>query len=113
VDIHHISADESDTIPKNLAWACRPCNVRIGNVMRTAGIGRLTRQFNPAEGAPNLGAYVNAVLSLRGDPGGNMPIADAVTLVQATPAPERSKFARQIWAIRKRRHGASGREVPF
>ena len=80
--------------------------------MRRAGIGKITLQFNPSEGAQSLGAWVNAVTSLSGA-GGNMTVQDAVNLVRSTPAAERSRFAQQVWAIRKRKHGASGREVPF
>jgi len=90
--------------------------VRCGNTLRRAGLGRLTRQYNPAAsaGAENLGAWMNAVMSIKGDPGGNMPVRDAVALIHATPPEQRSAFAREIWNIRKRRHGASGREeVPF
>jgi len=57
---------------------------------------------------------MNAVLSMKGDPGGDMPVADAVAMIHATPPARRSDFARDIWNIRKRRHGASGREeIPF
>jgi len=80
--------------------------------MRRAGIGRLTHQYNPAsEGALNLGAWMNAVMSVKGDPGGNMPVAEAVAMIQATPPEQRSRFAQEIWAIRRKR-GTSER-VPF
>ena len=102
-------------MPWNLVWTCRACNVRCGNKLRRAGLGRLTRQYNPsAAGAETLGAWLNAVQSMKGDPGGNMPVADAVAMIHATPPEALSSFAREIWNIRKSRHGASGREqVPF
>jgi hypothetical protein len=43
-----------------------------------------------------------------------MPVADAVAMIHATTTEERSRFVREIWNIRKGRHGAAGREeVPF
>lgn len=61
-----------------------------------------------------MGAYVSAVLSLRGDPGGNMSTAAAIDLVRKTPPEQRSSFAKEIWRIRRSRHGATGREeIPF
>lgn len=110
--MHHVNGNESDGAPANLVWACRPCNVRIANVMRRAGIGRLTYQMNPASsGAPNVGAWVNAVLSVKGDPGGDMPVAEAVEMIRATPPGERSKFAKRIWSLRRQR--GTDRTVPF
>jgi hypothetical protein len=50
-------------------------------MLRRAGLGRRARQYNPAAGASagaeNLGQRLNAVLSMKGDPGGNMPMRDA------------------------------------
>ena len=111
-DIHHVNGDESDGAPENLAWACRPCNVRIANVMRRAGMGRLTRQNNPASaaGAENLGQWMNAVTSMKGD-GGTMAVGDAVAMIRATPPEERSKLTREIWE--KRRQRGTDRAVPF
>ena len=110
--MHHINGDETDGEPENLVWACRSCNVRIANVMRRARLGRLTQQSNPAStGAANLGAWVNAVLSVKGDPGGNMPVSEAVALIRATPPDQRSRFAKHIWALRRQR--GTDRAVPF
>jgi len=112
--IHHIDGDESNGSQENLSWCCRRCNAVISRVLRHADIGRVTCQYNPpGDGATNLGTWINAVLSLRGQPGGDMNVADAVAIVQATPPTQRSKFAKEIWRIRKSRHGASGRAVPF
>lgn len=80
--------------------------------MRKAGLGKATRQYNPVgAGAPNLGAWLNAVLSVKGEPGGNMPVADAVQLIRATPPERRTRFAKQIWVIRRQRGTDLG--VPF
>jgi hypothetical protein len=48
---------------------------------------------------------------MKGDPGGNMPVAEAVQLIRATPPEQRSQFAREIWA--KRRQRGTDRSVPF
>jgi len=49
VEVAHLNGHEEDGAPENLAWQCRSCNVRCANALRAAGLGRLTRQFNPAE----------------------------------------------------------------
>jgi hypothetical protein len=88
-----------------------------GDTLRRAGLGRKTRQYNPTDGtggAENLGQWMNAVMSMKGDPGGNMAVGEVVAMIHATPQDKRSEFARQIWSVRKRRHGTSGREeIPF
>jgi hypothetical protein len=115
VEVGHMDGHEENTAPANLIWNCRSCNTRIGEVFKRAGLGRRTRQYNPAgEGANNLGEWMNAVMSMNGDPGGNMRVEDAVAMIHATPPEQRSRFAKEIWNIRKRRYGATGREeVPF
>jgi hypothetical protein len=79
-------------------------------------LGRRTRQYNPAsDGAQTLGAWLNAVASIKGE-GGTMAVSDAVALIHATPPEARSEFAREIWNKRRQRHGPTGRknnEVPF
>jgi hypothetical protein len=111
VEVGHVNGNETDNSPRNHVWTCRSCNVRCGNVLRRAGIGRLTRQYNPAsEGAPNLGAWMNAVMSMKGD-GGTMPVSEAVAMIRATPPDERSRFAREIW--NRRRLRGTDRAVPF
>jgi hypothetical protein len=80
--------------------------------MRRAELGRPTIQLNPASGgAENVGAWVNAVLSVKGDPGGNMSVADAVDMIRATSPEQRSEFAKEIWNVRRKR--GSDRMVPF
>jgi hypothetical protein len=112
VEVGHVNGREEDNSPANLFWTCRSCNVRCGNTLRRAGLGRLTRQYNLAEGAPNLGAWINAVLSLKGDAGGNMPANEAIAMVRATPSDQRSRFAHEIWD-RRRRRGTDRTTVPF
>jgi len=106
-----VNGYEEDNSPANLFWTCRSCNVQCGNTLRRAGLGRLTRQFNPtAAGAENLGQWMNAVMSMKGE-GGTMGVSDAVAMIRATPPEQRSRFAREIWAIRRRR--GTDQTVPF
>jgi hypothetical protein len=49
IDIGHINGHEEDDAPRNKIWQCRSCNVRCANALRAAGLGRLTRQFNPSD----------------------------------------------------------------
>jgi hypothetical protein len=53
---------------------------------------------------------MNAVTSMKGD-GGTMIVADAVAMIHATPPEDRSRFGKEIWAIRRRRGTDS--TVPF
>jgi hypothetical protein len=79
--------------------------------MRRAGVGRLTRQYNPpSEGARTLGAWMNAIASMKGE-GGSMAVRDAVAMIRATPPTVRSDFAREIWARRRQR--GTDKSVPF
>jgi hypothetical protein len=70
-----------------------------------AGIGRKTRQYNPSSndvtsGATNLGAWMNAVASIKGE-GGTMAVSEAVALIHATPPEARSEFARDVVQAQK------------
>jgi hypothetical protein len=89
--------------------------VLFANTLRNAGIGRLTRQFNPpSQGARSLGQWLTAVQSMKGESIA-MPIAAAVEMIRATPAKRRSGFAAEIWERRKQ-HGTDrshGEEPPF
>lgn len=109
VEVGHVNGHEEDSDPRNLFWTCRSCNVKSANTMRKAGIGRLTRQFNPQGGAQTLGAWMNAISSIKGE-GGTMAIPEAVALIHATPAADRSRFAREIWD--KRRTRGTDKHVP-
>lgn len=111
VEVGHVNGREEDNAPENLFFTCRACNVRCGNTLRKAGLGRPTRQFNPGTGgAQSLSQWMNAVMSMKGE-GGTMSVADAVAVIRATPSEQRSKFAREIWAIRRRR--GTSKRVPF
>lgn len=117
LEVAHINGLEEDDSPENLGWTCRGCNVVCGRVLKQNGLGRATHQYNPAKrrapqvqdgGAQTLGAWVNAVLSMKGEPGGDMSVSDAVELIRNTPAIRRSRFAHEIWKRRPRRS-----DVPF
>ena len=85
-----------------------------GNTLRRAGIGRKTRQYNPAsEGATSLGQWLTAVTSMKGE-SSDMAVQDAVAMIHATPPEKRSRFAKEIWKLRRAR-GTDRRagEVPF
>ncbi|MFZ0213592.1 MAG: hypothetical protein WBE20_06725 [Candidatus Acidiferrales bacterium] len=80
----------------------------IGVVMQRHGLGRRTRQFNPdTQGARTLGQWLTAVMSMKGESDA-MSVSAAVDLIHATPADRRSRFAREIWRLR-REHGTDRR----
>jgi hypothetical protein len=54
-------------------------------VLRRAGIGRLTVQYNPAgKGATSLGQWLTAVMSMKGE-SDQMTVPAAVGMIRATP----------------------------
>jgi hypothetical protein len=123
VGVDHISGDESDLHPQNLIWACKSCNGKKAAVMKAAGLGKLTRQYNPSRrssgGRQNktamLRAYNFAILVMRGDEEGN--VSKALETIRNTPKDLRSEFTSRSWARRKAIYGPSGRKdggaVPF
>jgi hypothetical protein len=112
VEVGHISGDERDSASENLIWNCRACNTRLGIVLKRAGIGRRTRQFNPpeSEGAKCLGQWLTAVMSMKGESDA-MAVAAAVAMIRATPPERRSQFAGEIW--QRRRERGPDKQVPF
>lgn len=110
-DVEHVNGIEDDAQPENLTHSCRSCNVKKGVTFARAGIGVLTRQFNPASGATSLGQYMSAVLTLRGESDA-MSLPAAIKLMHNTPADVRSGFAAEIWR-RRRARGNDGTKVPF
>ena len=60
-----------------------------------------------------MGQWMASVMSMRGE-SDQMSVPDAVAMIHATPASDRSRFAREIWRLR-REHGVSqsGRAIPF
>ena len=111
MEVGHVNGREEDSSPVNLLWTCRRCNTIAGVTLRNAKLGRRTRQYNPATGgAETLGAWLNAVMSMKGE-GGTMAVADAIAMIRATTPEDRSRFAREIWARRRQR--GTDRAVPF
>ncbi len=109
MEVGHISGDESDGEPQNLIWTCRRCNTIMGQVMKRAGLGRRTRQFNPAaQGARSLGQWLTAVMSMKGE-STVMRVPAAVEMIRATPPGKRTEYARTIWQRRREHWGPSGR----
>jgi len=109
VEIQHVDGDEHNHAPRNLAWACRSCNVTVAAVMKRAGIGRRTRQFNPnAQGVRTLSQWVTAVLSMKGQSDAMEPAA-AIEMIHATPpgAPVRVR-RRNLAHPPRARHGSLG-----
>jgi hypothetical protein len=85
----------------------------LGIVFKKLKLGRRTRQFNPeAQGAKNLGQWLTALFSMKGQ-STEMSVPAAVEMIRATSPAKRSEFAREIWD-RRRQHGTAGtEEVPF
>jgi hypothetical protein len=48
-----------------------------------------------------------AVMSMKGE-SDQLNVSDAVAMIHATPASDRSRFAREIWQVR-REHGTTGK----
>jgi len=114
IDVAHVDGNESNGSPQNLGPTCRSCNAKVAHVMKRAGIGRRTRQYNPGgEGAQTLAQWMAAVMSMKGE-SDQMSVSEAVEMIHATPASARSHFAREIWRLR-RQHGTaqSEGELPF
>jgi hypothetical protein len=110
IDLGHLDGHEENTAPENLIWNCRACNTRLGAVFKRLGLGRRTRQFNPAGpvGATSLGQWLTAVMSMKGE-SDQMTVPAAVELIRATPPERRSDFAREIWSRRRNGKPTNGR----
>jgi hypothetical protein len=106
--VAHIDGNESNSAAYNLGLTCRSCNAKVAHVMKSLGIGRRTKQYNPATGgARSLAQWLAAVMSMKGE-SDQMPVDAAVGMIHATPAEDRSHFAREIWRLRRER-GTGGR----
>jgi hypothetical protein len=105
--VGHINGHEEDISPENLIWICRSCNARSAYWMHQAGVGRRVKQFNPSgHGAQTLAQWMAAVMSMKGE-SDQMPISGAVEMIHQTPPGDRSRFAREVWRLR-RQHGTAG-----
>ena len=108
VEVDHVDGHEENGEPENLMWACRSCNTAKGFAMKNAGMGRRTRQFNPAvKGATTLGEWMQAVGAITPHKGkkyagkryglaSEMPVHEAVAIIRATSPAKRSQFASQL-----------------
>lgn len=112
LEVAHINGHEEDFAPENLAWTCRPCNVRVAHVMKAAGLGRPTNQFNPGAGADaSVGKWANAVLLMRGDVVGTpAAVRKAVHTVRNTPPEARAEMVAHMWR-RRRSNPAQGAQT--
>jgi len=103
IDVGHVDGHEENNEEENLIWICRSCNVTTANVMRDAGMGRLTRQYNPGKsgkGASSTEQWITAVMSMKGL-SNEMPVSEAVEMIRATSPAKRSEYARGIWDMRR------------
>ena len=121
VEVAHIDGNESNTAPENLAWTCRSCNQKVAAVMKRAGVGRPTNQYNPGDIDPKLGAknwkeFSWALSRTAGDINDGS-LQGAIDKLHNTSTAKRSRFQKEIWERRKRMYGPSGRKdggaVPF
>ncbi len=111
--VAHIDGNESNGSPQNLGPTCRSCNAKVAHIMKCVGIGRRTRQYNPrGEGAQTLGQWMAAVMSMKGE-SDQMSVSDAVQMIHATAASDRSRFAREIWRLRRRDATTARSSIPF
>lgn len=105
--VAHIDGEESNGRQENLGPTCRSCNAKVAHVMKRVGLGRRTRQYNPrSDGAQTLSQWMAAVMSMKGE-SDQMGVSDAVAMIHATPASDRSRFAREIWDLRQEHRTAS------
>ena len=114
--IAHIDGNESNGEQENLGPTCRSCNAKVAHVMKRHGMGRRTRQYNPrsTQGGQSLAQWMAAVMSMKGE-SDQMSVSNAVEMIHATPAGDRSHFAREIWRRREHSSGGSNQQdqVPF
>lgn len=93
LDIEHLDGCEENGAPENLAWACRSCNTTKGATFARLGIGRLTRQNNPAVAAAGTVAKYAATVAqlLAGESAA--AVKKAIRMMQATKPATRAKHA--------------------
>lgn len=104
IEVEHIDGNEGNAAPANLIGACRSCNTSKGLALAAWGIGKKTRQYNPARPLATLAAYRANAAVLLGDEFGD--VRQAVRRLQATTPAARLRFARQLG--RRRNPGKRG-----
>lgn len=92
LEVAHINGLEEDNDPVNLGWTCRPCNVKTGQTLAAAGIGRKTVQFNPG-GIVEAPQWMHAVMVTRGDLPSRRELGEAVERIRNTPLKRRAVLA--------------------
>lgn len=96
LDVHHILGDESDDRRQNLTKACRACNTKIANVMRKAGLGTKTRQFNPKD-YDKVAKKIRESIERKAEKGWTAEqIAEKIWLVYGRPTEARGNTLR-VW----------------
>lgn len=104
----HLSGDESDGEPKNLAYGCRSCNGKLSAAWKRLGSPVRTRQYNAGKGIPTFQQYAWGVANHeRGayDEGG--------AIIHATPRSKRIEYAKRIAGLKGQRGTGRRLEVPF
>jgi len=114
--VDHADGNESNGAKKNLVWACKSCNTRLGHAFKAAGVGVRTRQYNPAPDFKQYAWAVGMICRKRDLAAGRCSRSDdplvkeAVAIIRATPARLRSEYAARAAAGRGR---SSFSDVPF
>jgi hypothetical protein len=91
----HVDGREENGEPANISPTCRPCNNTIAAHFASLGIGRRTRQFNPAaRGAYNALEYSGAIARLKA--GSRSDVHSAIRIIQATDHAARNRFAAEL-----------------
>ena len=112
IDAGHIDGHEENGEAENLMWACRPCNVLAANTMRQVRPRAVDASVQPKiRRGQNVGRMdAGGGRQLRRERTGSnkglasdMPVAEAVAIIRATPASKRSQFAAKLWAARRQR----------
>lgn len=104
LDVMHLDGDESHGESRNLAWGCRSCNAKLGAAFKRIGKGKLTRQYNPAQGVPTFEQYKFAVshgIRRHWERGSGWVAGEHDeygAIIHATPKSKRSEYARRIAA---------------
>ena len=120
VGVDHVNGRENDGAPENLLWACKRCNGKKAALLKRAGLGTRTRQYNPAGRSKRalMEEYGAAIKVMRGEWDGD--VAKAVATIRGTPRDVRSAYTARSWPVRRQLYGPAGRqgrlfgdEVPF
>jgi hypothetical protein len=92
----HVDGYEEHNDPANVSPTCRPCNNALAAHFTRAGVGRLTRQFNPAaKAAANPEDYAGIVAAMMTEEHTGR-LRAAIRRMQATPHASRNAYAREL-----------------